>query len=141
MSQQSPRHIVSRRSVAKGAAWTLPVVAFAASAPAASASTATTCSVTITGNGVKQNDQGDKTVTFSFTVVNNGSTAQAVTLVSIVGPANATWSGITPTSWQAAPGTSTQDVLVTRGNNANGDATITFHVCDGDQTVTAYVSL
>lgn len=137
---QQPTHHVSRRSAAKGAAWALPVVAFAASAPAASASTTTTCSVTISGSGVKHNRRGDKTVTFSFTVVNNGSTAQPVSLVSIVGPANATWSNITPTAWQAAPGTSTQDVQATRGNNANGDAVVTFHVCGGDQTVTAYVS-
>lgn len=127
MSSQSGQR-VSRRTVAKGAAWALPVVAFAEAAPAASASTVNqVCSVTVVGAGVKQTR--GKNVTISFSVQNSGSVVENVSFASIVGPANVTWSGPTPSSWPAGPGQSSQDVQLSRGNNASGVATVTLQVC------------
>lgn len=126
MNPQSGRP-VSRRSIAKGAAWAVPVIAFAEAAPAASASTRAVCSVTVTGAGVKA--VHGKIVTLSFTVQNSGAAPETVSFVSISGPANTTWSAPTPANWQAAPGQSSQDVALTRSNNANGTATVTLLVC------------
>lgn len=130
---------VSRRAVAKGAAWSLPVVAFAASAPAARAwVTADVCVVDITGVGVKT--VNGKTVTLTFSTQNYESSARQVTIVSVAGPANTEWSAPSPASWQAAPGISTQQVTLTRANNANGDAVVTLLACGANTTTSAYVS-
>lgn len=116
----------------------LPVVAFAEAAPAASASTlGDVCSVTVTGAGVKHKG---KTVTLTFSAQNAGSGAETVSLVSIVGPANAKWSGPSPSSWPAAPGASTQDVTLSRGNNASGTASVTLLVCGKNVTLSVGIT-
>jgi hypothetical protein len=136
MSRQSDRS-VSRRALARGAAWSLPVVAFAEAAPAADASTThQACSVTVTGAGVKQTK--DKAVTVTFSAHNLGA-ARTMTIVSIVGPANASWSAPSPASWTADSGQSSQDVIFSRGNNATGSATITLLVCGRDVSLSVQI--
>ncbi|WP_265444895.1 hypothetical protein [Flexivirga meconopsidis] len=138
MVNKSSQSKISRRTVAKGAAWTVPAVALAASAPAASASPAT-CDVRITGVGVKY--PTEKSVEFDFTVNNNSGASQDITIVSIEGPANTVWSNVSPGVVPVPAGESTAVVTADRTNNANGDAVITYRVCGQTYTTSAYVSI
>ncbi|NNG39325.1 hypothetical protein HJ588_08560 [Flexivirga sp. ID2601S] len=138
-SRRSGRDAVTRRTVAKGAAWSVPVVALAAGAPAASASPAT-CDVTLSVPGGAKVPP-EMTVGMDVTVVNNSGTEQTVTILSITGPNSGVWGPTDPSTFPASPGTSTVTLNVSRSNNANGDATITYEVCGQTKTATFYVSI
>lgn len=81
---------VSRRTIAKGAAWSVPVVAVAAAAPAASASTAT-ADVVVTHTCVSQNILGTGLVSrpqFNISAVDQPVAAGSTYALSGTGLAN-----------------------------------------------------
>lgn len=122
----------SRRAVARGAAWSLPVVAIAASAPVASASTTPPPpAATDLGVGGPSNPTVGKNATFFvYGIDENGGTPAtypAGTLLTV--PANFT---ISSTSGTIQPGTSTTIIFppgergtVTGKFTSPGAATIT----------------
>ncbi|WP_265444896.1 hypothetical protein [Flexivirga meconopsidis] len=124
---------ISRRKVAKSAAWSVPAVALAGGAPAASASPG--CSVTVCD--VCAVCVSATSVRLDFTVQND-SAEQVVTINSIKGPGASVWSGL-PTQFTAPPGRSIGGVTVSVALAGDGAATITYSVCG--QTRTASVDI
>ena len=124
-------HQVSRRSVARGAAWTVPIVAVAVSAPAFAASAGSAPQVSIlggcrcgTGGGTVKPYRLDVTFTnstiWTFTITNptitvSGNPGNDVTLLTTV-PAQTN---------QVPPGTKVLRYRFTRGSNPSTDS-VTF---------------
>ena len=115
---------VSRRSVARGAAWSVPLVAVGVAAPAFAASGA---KVRVTAVTVCQ-CAGGGTKRYALTATFVNSTASPITLNSVViTEASNTIQNQTPLSTVVAPGTSMVTFYFNRQNNAaSGTFTVTF---------------
>ncbi len=133
---------IDRRTLAKGVAWSLPVVAVASAAPATASSPQTqTCPLVVSASGAKGNAQGSKTVTFTVTIVNSGDTTQNVVVTGLSGPHHADWSWPAgDTTFVAQPGQNTFTFTATRHDNSDGVCTLTYTACDAAQTVNAAIS-
>lgn len=133
---------IDRRTLVKGVAWSLPVVAVASAAPAVATSSAPgACSLVVTASGAKRNAQGTKTVTFTVTVVNSGDSAQTVTVTGLTGPQGSAWSwSPDDATFTAQPGSNTFHFTATRSDNSDGDCVLAYTACGAAQTATARIS-
>jgi hypothetical protein len=125
---------LSRRTVARGAAWSIPIVAVSVAAPAFALSPAK--AATITSVTVCQcQGQGTKKYRLTATFTNTSNHTFTVTNVSITEASN-TLSNQTPSSSAtlniaAGPGTTALDFYFNRqSNGTNGTYTIQYTLTD-----------
>lgn len=82
------RSLVSRRTVALGAAWSVPVIVLATAAPAAAASgLAPVIGASLEANKQPANQFGQKTMDFVMTLTNTGKAAGTVQVLSVTSSA------------------------------------------------------
>lgn len=80
--------LVSRRTVALGAAWSVPVIVLATAAPAAAASGgAPVVAATVLADKVAAHKFDTKTVNFTMTLTNTGTAAGSVEVLSVTSDA------------------------------------------------------
>jgi hypothetical protein len=123
--------LVSRRTVAIGAAWTAPVVLFAVASPSASASPLPQPVVTL-GEGNAKKGPVTKTVDFSLTF--SSDVATTVSIISVT--PNEAWTKMTspdalPLVLSIGAGTAACAFTLKRSNNATGDYVVSYSVAGG----------
>ena len=117
---------VSRRSVARGAAWSVPLVAVGVAAPAFAASAPVPTPV-VTGC---QCSSGGKKYRVILNFTQSSTTSYSITAITVSIPSE-TITGTTPTtaSVPTGTGTTTVGVVFTRPNNsASSTVTITYTI-------------
>jgi hypothetical protein len=124
-------HQVSRRTLARGAAWTVPIVAVAVSAPAFAASPGSAPQVSILG-GCRCGTGGGTTKPYRLDVTFTNATSSTFTItnptITVSGTAgnNVTLLATTPAQTnQVPPGTKVLRYRFTRGSNPASDS-VTF---------------
>lgn len=134
----APRE-VSRRTIAKGAAWSVPVVIMATAAPAAASSHDQAAAVFITGTASKGGAGDNREVTFTLTF--NAVGTNTITVNSITGY---TWTPV-PLVLAIPEGQGTYVTFTALrdagGNNANTDVTISYTLLPQNLTETKTVSI
>lgn len=134
-SEQLPVSGPSRRTLAKGAAWSVPVILVAAPVPAMAASGATG-GISATCEAVPR--------TGSFTFEVGGSTSAHIRLLLVNSNAASSYSVNFPSGWTVEPGgsvTTTSFLAPVTGGVAGGKVTITFELPPSSSTtMTATIS-
>ena len=127
--KDSAKPLVNRRTIALGAAWSVPVIVMATAAPAAAASG----DVVTSGGGTGTRIVADKEVDFKLTFTSNVATT--VSILSVT--PDDTWTEVTPTAGplpvvlSVAPGTAVYSFRLKRSNNAVGSYIVNYSVAGG----------
>ena len=99
--------LVNRRTVALGAAWSVPVIILATAAPAAAASGAVpVVNATVVADKVAADKFGTKTMNFVMTLTNTGTAAGSVEVLSVTSDATTGTSLGVPTTVTVPVGSS-----------------------------------
>jgi hypothetical protein len=133
----------TRRTIATGAAWAVPLIAIGAAAPAASASTSPPpVIVQVDGLGCKEPGRSvNRDFPFGYRFFFDVTTDTATTLTAIAATLPGGDSGEVDVSVNLVPGT--QRIAVTvygATNSANGDGTVTFSYGEIGLTITVDIT-
>ena len=135
--------LVKRRTVALGAAWSVPVIVLATAAPAAAASgDAPVVNATVVADKEPANQFGTKKVNFTMTLTNTGTGAGSVEVLSVTSSATTGTTTGVPTTVTVPVGGS---VPVTfsytyEGNAGTATYTISYRVGGGPVQIAPQVT-
>jgi hypothetical protein len=142
--QDGSKPLVTRRTVALGAAWSVPVIMVAAAAPAAAASVHPAGAVSTGVSSMVKGSGQNYTLTMAFALTGKTGDKATITITSVTTSTQSgtvTFSTVPQTKTLTIGGqTSAIFALVRNGNNSGPTVTVTYTV-NGGSPMTATVAV